>query len=228
MKPETLAYYRRLSETYDETIRQLVPAYDEMTALVVERITRRSPHTVLDVGCGTGTLSEQVLDRLPEVAVTALDASPEMIGHAQARLGRFGRRARLVEGDVATCRLEPGFDVVFSSLVLHNIPFGSKTAVLRSVVRLLAPSGTFVWADLIRHASPARQAEAVAFRREFALRAGCDPGFVELNFHKEANADSPLTVEQMANAVAGTGSMTSGVVWAHDTFAVLEFERGAA
>jgi ubiquinone/menaquinone biosynthesis C-methylase UbiE len=227
MKRVTRAYYRRLSEAYDETIRQLVPKYDEIASMVVDCVTRPSPHAVLDVGCGIGTLSAQVLDRLPEVVVTALDASPEMIMQAQARLGRYGRRARLVEDDVATCRLTPGFDVVFSNLVLHNVPFESKTRVLHSIVRLLGPNGTFVWADLIRHPSPTRQAEAVEYRREFALKAGCDPDLVDLNFRKEATADSPLTIDEMVHEMAGTQLTASRVVWTHDTFALLEFEREA-
>jgi trans-aconitate methyltransferase len=228
MQRDTLAYYRRLSEGYDEKIRQLVPKYDDMTALIVDRIVRRSPHAVLDVGCGIGTLSEQILDRLPAATVTAIDASPDMIRLAQTRLGRFAARARTVEGDVATSRPNPGFDVVVSSLVLHNLPTAPKQTALRSLVRVLTPRGTFIWADLIRHADPARQTEFVKYRRHFALRAGCDPDLVDVNFRKEATTDSPLTVEEMASAMAESGLTTHRVVWTHDTFAVLEFELGAA
>lgn len=226
MQRDTLAYYRRLSDGYDAKIRQLVPKYDEMTTLMVDRIVQRSPHAVLDVGCGIGTLSEQVLDRLPAATVTAVDASPDMIRGAQARLGRFGPRARTVEGDVATSRLDPGFDVVVSSLVLHNLPMSPKQTALRSLVRVLAPRGTFIWADLIRHADSTRQTESVEYRRNFALQAGCDPDLVDVNFRKEATTDSPLTVEEMAHAMAAAGLTAHHVVWTHDTFAMLEFERG--
>jgi ubiquinone/menaquinone biosynthesis C-methylase UbiE len=226
MQRDTLAYYRRLSDGYDEKIRQLVPKYDEMTTLMVDRIVQRSPRAVLDVGCGIGTLSEQVLDRLPAATVTAVDASPDMIYRARARLGRFGPRARTVEGDIATSRLEPGFDVVVSSLVLHNLPMSPKQTALRSLVRVLAPRGTFIWADLVRHTDSTQHTESVEYRRNFALRAGCDPDLVDVNFRKEATTDSPLTVEEMARAMVEAGLTTHRVVWTHDTFAVLEFERG--
>lgn len=223
-----LAYYRSLSDGYDQKIRQLVPKYDEMTALVVDRVAGRGPRAVLDIGCGTGTLAEQLLDRLPHATITALDVSPEMAGQARKRLARFGHRARVVEGDVSARAPEPAFDAIYSCLVLHNLGPRSKRLVLRSVARSLGSEGVFVWADLVRQANPTAEAKAVEYRRRFALEAGCDPELVRLNFDKEANVDSPLTVEEMVRTVQAIGLTACGARWTHDTFAVLECERGTA
>ncbi len=228
MKQDVLAYYQTLSNGYDEKIRQLVPKYDEMTALVVDRVAGRLPRAVLDIGCGTGSLTERILDRLPEATATALDASPAMARQARERLARFGQRARVVEGDVTACALEPGFDVLVSSLVLHNLDPTSKARVLQSVVQWLEPQGAFVWADLIRQPDPASEANAVAYRRRFALEAGCDPDLVTTNFHKEATLDCPVTVEGMIRVAAEIGLPSARLLWTHDAFAVLEFERGSA
>ncbi len=228
MTPDAFAYYRALSDGYEEKIRQLVPKYDELTGVAIDHVVRRQPETVLDIGCGTGALTEKILERLAGAIVTAVDASPEMIGRARARLARFGRRACVVEGDIASCEFERPFALLFSSLVLHNLDPAAKTRVLRSMVRALEPHGAFVWADLIRHPDPNSQAEAVAYRRRFAVEAGCDPELVAVNFQKEASVDTPLTVAGMVQVAAETGLAVSQVLWTHDTFAVLAFERGPA
>ena len=51
---------------------------------------------VLDAGCGSGRVTELLLDRWPGVDVVALDASTEMVSEARRRLGRFGDRVTFV------------------------------------------------------------------------------------------------------------------------------------
>src|SRR5439155_4911693 len=64
---------------------------------VLDRLQLRGDECVLDAGCGTGRISEQLLRRLPHVTLIALDADPAMIAAARQRLARH----RLVDFLVA-------------------------------------------------------------------------------------------------------------------------------
>ncbi|HEU4572749.1 MAG TPA: class I SAM-dependent methyltransferase, partial [Candidatus Limnocylindrales bacterium] len=67
---------------------------------VLERLPLRGAETVLDAGCGSGRVTEQLVERLPNGHVIALDASPSMIDEARRRLARYGDRITYVVADL--------------------------------------------------------------------------------------------------------------------------------
>ena len=84
---------------------------------VLGRLRRIAPDaTVLDVGCGTGRVTEQLLELVPRGRVLAFDASPDMVELARARLGD---RAEVFCQDVLSLELPEPVDVVASNAVLH-------------------------------------------------------------------------------------------------------------
>jgi trans-aconitate 2-methyltransferase len=71
---------------------------------------------VLDVGCGTGLVTERVLALVPEGEVLAIDASSEMVALARERLGD---RARVWCEDALALTVDEPVDAVFSTAALH-------------------------------------------------------------------------------------------------------------
>src|SRR5690349_4717963 len=61
--------------TYD----RVSDAHARWGATVLDRLTLRGDECVLDAGCGSGRVTEQLLSRLPHGQVVALDASPTML-----------------------------------------------------------------------------------------------------------------------------------------------------
>jgi trans-aconitate 2-methyltransferase len=76
----------------------------------------RPDATVLDVGCGTGRVTESLLALVPHGRVLAIDASEEMVALARARLGG---RAQLWRQDVLDLGLPEPVDVIVSAAALH-------------------------------------------------------------------------------------------------------------
>jgi ubiquinone/menaquinone biosynthesis C-methylase UbiE len=99
----------------------------------------------LDVGCGTGALTEAILDTRSPAAVTAIDPSPEQIEHA----GRqpIGRRADFRLADSQALPFPDGaYDVVASALVINFIPNRPKALTeMRRVTRPGGLVGGYVW-----------------------------------------------------------------------------------
>ncbi|MEU9478300.1 class I SAM-dependent methyltransferase [Streptomyces sp. NPDC048191] len=97
------------------------------------------PADVLDLGCGTGSLSLLAAERGHRV--TGVDSSPEMVGRARAKLA--GRDAVVLLGDAAAPPVgEQRFDVVLVRHVLWALPEPGRA--LRRWRDLLRPSGRFV------------------------------------------------------------------------------------
>lgn len=97
------------------------------------------PADVLDLGCGTGSLS--LLAAEQGHRVTGVDSSPAMIEQARAKLA--GRAATVLQGDAASPPVgERRFDVVLVRHVLWTLPAPDR--VLRHWRDLLRPEGRFV------------------------------------------------------------------------------------
>lgn len=171
-------------------------------------------------------MSQVVLEALPEVRLTAVDASPAMSAEAGRRLERFGKRATVVRADILHFEPEEPFDAVFSNLVLHNIPFPEKRQLLGTIAGRLRDGGLFLWGDLIRHPDPVVQRRLVSERRAFALSEGCPEDIVEWNFRKESGDDYPFTTVKAAEALKRAGFTSADLVWQHDTFALFLAEGG--
>jgi SAM-dependent methyltransferase len=220
VKQQTHEYYAALQRDYAGTIRQLVPRYDEMVDCITTLVLAGRPGTVLDIGTGIGNLSAVLLDALPAVRVTAVDASPEMAAEAAGRLAPHGDRATVLTLDVTALEPPHPFDAVLSNLVLHNLPQAEKRGVLGAVAAWLTPNGRFVWGDFIRHPDPGVQQHVEQERTAFALAQGCPTDLVRWNFEKESREDHPLTIPETLAALEAAGLRHPDVVWAHDAFAV--------
>lgn len=76
---------------------------DPMTrwgAAVLDRLELRGDDTVLDAGCGSGRVTELLVERVPQGHVVALDAAPSMMAEARRRLAAAGARVSFVERDL--------------------------------------------------------------------------------------------------------------------------------
>jgi trans-aconitate 2-methyltransferase len=127
------------------------PAYDRISTPmeqlgreVMNRLELRGDETVLDAGCGSGRLTELLIERVPGGRVIGVDASASMIDAARERLGAGAdlRVADLVGLDLGAERV----DVVFSTATFHWIAdhaalFRSLRAALRDGGRLVAQCG---------------------------------------------------------------------------------------
>ena len=108
----------------------------------LEHAGLRTGESVLDVGCGTGTLAIAAKRRVgPTGRVFGLDASREMI--SRARKKATGARA----GAEALPFADATFDVVLSTTVFHCLPNHTRDLCIREMVRVLKPNGRLLLID---------------------------------------------------------------------------------
>jgi trans-aconitate 2-methyltransferase len=111
---------------------------------VLDRLPLRGDETVLDAGCGSGRVTERLVERLPEGHVVALDGSPAMIRQARARLARAANRVTFVVADLgAPLPLEPAsVDAILSTATFHWVP--DHATMFHHLARVLRPGGLLV------------------------------------------------------------------------------------
>jgi trans-aconitate 2-methyltransferase len=113
---------------------------------VLERLQLRGDERVLDAGCGTGRVSEQLLQRLPRGTLLALDADPAMVASARERLASYGPRVEYVVANLSEPLPVEPVDAVFSTAALHWVRdhdrlFANLSAALKPGGQLVAQFG---------------------------------------------------------------------------------------
>ena len=119
---------------------------------VLDRLELAGDETVLDAGCGSGRVTEALIERLPRGHVIALDASSSMVQSARERLGE---RAEVREADLLELQLGEPVDAIFSTATFHWIAdhellFARLHAALRPGGRLVAQCGGEGNIDVLR------------------------------------------------------------------------------
>src|SRR5947207_2398810 len=136
---EQIAYYRAIATEYDDhALRE--PGGDELLAAFDSFAPTGQ---VLELACGSGLWTVELLRHAE--AVTAVDASPEMLAIASARVG--DRPVRFVEADIFDWTPERRYGVVFFSFWLSHVPLERFDAFWSGVANCLAPAGRVFFVD---------------------------------------------------------------------------------
>jgi trans-aconitate 2-methyltransferase len=135
------ASYDRISATMEALGRE-----------VLERLELAGDELVLDAGCGSGRITEALIQRLPGGRVIAVDESASMVAAARRRLGPAADIRAL---DLCELELEEPVDAILSTATFHWIAdhdrlFRRLRAALRPGGRLVAQCGGEGNIDVLR------------------------------------------------------------------------------
>lgn len=104
-----------------------------------------NPKRILDFGCGDGLMTKEVQSLFPKSEVHGVDPSSEIIDLARQlcpqalfqtsnkKLNIFGNKK---------------FDIIFSAMVFHHIPFDEHKHYIKEINSILSPNGIFVLLEL--------------------------------------------------------------------------------
>jgi demethylmenaquinone methyltransferase/2-methoxy-6-polyprenyl-1,4-benzoquinol methylase len=162
---------------------------------LVEALGVRSGQRVLELGCGTGLVTELLVDAGAEVV--GVDAMEEMLVGARRR----APAATFVLGDALEAELGGGFDRVVLAFVLHNLDGRGRTRLLRRARAALAPGGRI---GILEWAQPRGRLRGRWWRR-FLARLEPSPAVAQI-LDGELEADiggAGLRVERRRHPAAG-------------------------
>ncbi|RMI33025.1 class I SAM-dependent methyltransferase [Nocardia stercoris] len=134
----------------------MLPAYDLMTRLfgidtahgtLLSQAATSKPADLLEIGCGTGSLTVRAKREFPQAQVVGFDPDPRAL-----------QRARRKAGGLTGIRFDSGyaqqlpypdqsFDVVLSAFMLHHLSAEARSATATEVLRVLRPGGTLNLVD---------------------------------------------------------------------------------
>ncbi len=129
------------AEGFDDVHLALMESKTAITKVLPENGISR----VLDLGVGTGLELFALVERFPDVHVTGVDISPNMLSYIAKR--PFADKVTCIVGDFFTVDFGEGYDVVISSSALHHFAPADKERLYAKTAKSLRPGGWFVNAD---------------------------------------------------------------------------------
>src|SRR5574341_1625144 len=145
---------QRTNEKYIPALNHdwLTPFYDAVMSTLmrektikgdlVRRVEILPGHRVLDLGCGTATLTLMMKQAEPEAEVVGVDGDEQILTIARAKVAREGVEIQLDQGMAYALPYPDGcFDRVVSSLVIHHLTSENKQRAFQEAFRILKPDG---------------------------------------------------------------------------------------
>ncbi len=187
---------------------------------------------VLDLGCGDGAISEEILKVDPSARVFLVDGSGDMIGAARERLRGFAEATFLrasFQELMAEDMLPRGFDFVLSSLAIHHLDRGEKEELFRYILGRLNKGGLFLIIDVVL-TDPFFEEWYLELWREFVRENSPGPGNErDLEFiisrHRDRKTNKLDTIEEQLHMLARAGFSPVDCFYRFGVFAVFGARR---
>lgn len=138
--------FSQASKDYDKYRKQAIPLMDEYYNTVVELTENFTNPKILDLGAGTGILTNLLYKIHPDSEFTLLDFSDEMLKIAK---NKFSSHAnfKYTKANYLTHDFMEKYDIVVSSLSIHHLEDYQKKVLYSKVYDILNNGGIFINAD---------------------------------------------------------------------------------
>ena len=210
------------AKEFDQIILQLIPHYPEMiNALVlVLPFDKSKAINVIDLGCGTGTISKKIKEEYPHATITCLDLAKNMIEISKLKLAVFSDVQYQI-GDFINYKFDNTYDVVLSSLALHHLVTDEdKIEFYRKIYESLRPNGVFFNADIILGSNDFFQKAYIEKWKSFMKRTVSEEEIENKWLPKYREEDRPAKLMDQLSWLNKLGFADVDVVWKYYNFSV--------
>jgi len=213
----------RVLFTGDEIIQRVIANYATMVEVMVRLLTRGGGQDlkILDLGSGSGRISEVICQWMPTARLTLLDASDEVLVEARQRLSAVP--AAYVTGDYTSADLGHGYDAIVAGLTLHHLSDPQKRDMYSRLHEALGDGGTLVVSDIVLGSTPLWDEYYEAMWLDSLTDLPAEHSEHVRRHYLEA--DHPASLEDHAAWLADAGFVEVACHWRHLNFAVFSGQK---
>jgi len=210
-------------DAYEVRIRKFVPGYEMIMDFVLACLPERNEWAIiLELACGTGNLSQKVLDRNRLFKLVAIDLVSEMVRKCGDRLHSYKNRIEIFCADMVGFRRLNSFDFVLSNLALHYLETDAeKIAVCQNVYDSLRPGGIFSFSVMLTSHSPGSRIDIWKLWENDVLRNGVT--HQELNdwYDNHHSCDYAVPLDCWLKWLEEVGFRYCTLAWSETIFGVI-------
>lgn len=215
-------HFNREARKFDKVIVKLIPHYQKMVELLVELVPFGNKQIkVIDLGCGTGTVSQNILKRFPQVQLTCVDISDKMLKYAKCKLKKYDNQVNWVVKDLSNFNFKERYDAVLSSLALHHLyENGEKQEFYKKIYNSLNVGGVFYNADVVLGPGEKMQKFYIDKWKKYMSENYSEKVIKSKWLPRYNNMDSPAKLFSQLKWLKNIGFKEVDVVWKYYNYAV--------
>lgn len=135
------------SDNYDKYRKQAIPHMDIYYNTVIQLTQSYENPEILDLGAGTGILTQLLYKQHPESNITLVDMSTKMLNIAKEKFKE--QNFKYIEADYLKHNFENKYDIIVSSLSIHHLADEEKQKLYKKIYESLNEDGIFINADQV-------------------------------------------------------------------------------
>jgi tRNA (cmo5U34)-methyltransferase len=222
MSTATQEVFDITAATYDADRAKLIPCYDAFYRRTTDLIPAGAKN-ILDLGAGTGLLSQFVRQWYPDAHIVLADLSAPMIDRARARLAG-DTNVTFEVTDYTTAPITGTYDAIVSALSIHHIDDEAKRSLFSKIFAALRPGGVFVNGEQVAGPTAANDALYKKLWLEQVREAGATPDQIADSLYRQQD-DRCASVEDQLDWLREAGFSDVDCWFKDNRFAVLAGTR---
>ncbi|MDP4183450.1 MAG: class I SAM-dependent methyltransferase [Bacillota bacterium] len=216
------AHFNEEAEQFDGIIRKLIPYYAQMVRALTDSISfdKNAQLEVIDLGCGTGTISKAIKDLYPHARLTCVDMAPNMLKMAERKLSD-APDSRFIECDFNQFDFDKKYDLIVSSLAFHHLVSDKeKLDFYRKIYGAVKDKGIFINADVVLASCDWLYDRYMERWKEYMMKEVPQKEVEEIWAPTHYREDSPISMMKHLEMLKDVGFNTLDIVWKYYNFAV--------
>ncbi|MGZ7048011.1 MAG: class I SAM-dependent methyltransferase [Methanobacterium sp.] len=142
------------AEHYDRIRKLIIPCFDDLYNITKDlAYSKKQSPNILDLGAGTGLLTQYLFERYPYSKFTLIDLSEEMLKLAKKRF-KGNNHFKYVLEDYLNYDYNDSYDIIVSSLSIHHLKDEDKKKMYKRIYKILNTDGIFLNADQVIGSTP--------------------------------------------------------------------------
>ena len=149
MNENVAKIFNSSAKEYDKQRKELLPLFNEFYGTAIEVMDVIEDGKVLDLGAGTGLLTEWAMKKSPKATYTLVDIAEDMLVVARERF-KGCNNVNFQLYDYREGMGDEKYNSIISSMSIHHLDYNEKSRLYKDIFNSLEEGGVFVNADQVK------------------------------------------------------------------------------
>lgn len=213
--------FNEIAHKYDEQRKFFIPCFDDFYGTSISFLSecRNDFRSVLDLGAGTGLLTEYLYRQYPDADFTLVDISEQMLKVAKMRFENMNNIEYIIS-DYSKALPDKKFDLIASALSIHHMESESRESLYGMIYDKLETGGYLINLDQFNAGSDFINSRYNKWWYEFIKSSGITEKEFE-SLLKRRELDRENTIDETKSMLKKTGFAHTECIYSYMKFGVI-------